>query len=214
MGFYFIYIYNNIKEIGHSPLPRDGIIRLSGALLGPKRGESPLLCFPGTGWQMAEGVYVHVLGSNKNFSQFSLDILLALSYSPDGGAMKTVAAFSVDTDRLIDLKRSCATYRISLSSYIDYLLETAPPVNEELAQKLTARKLGKTVEELNSMAVKKPVYEVLAKGWHFHEADNKVIVACIGKGCDKARVACPDYYEDEDGNIHSAHTDKMLWPAV
>jgi hypothetical protein len=127
--------------------------------------------------------------------------------------MKAVTAFSVDVDMLRRMKADCLKYRIPLSAYVDYVLEQAPPLDETMAQFIAAKRQGKASGSLEDFGVRKPVYEILAKGWHFHKGETGIIT-CMSTSCELERVACPDYYEDSEGNIHATRNDQILYRAV
>lgn len=127
--------------------------------------------------------------------------------------MKAIMTFSLDNERAVEIRNACARCRIPLSNYIEYALEVAPPVDDTLAQFLSMRKRGVAPASVEELAMRKPVYEIPSKGWHFHADASGYIGACMTPGCEKERTANPEYYEDEMGNIYSSTTSRIVYPA-
>ena len=124
--------------------------------------------------------------------------------------MRSVTSFSIETERLQKLKNACDQHRITVSAYLDFALDNAPPITEALARYIAARKKGSLPVSYEEFASRKDVLEIVGKGWHFHRRDDGSEYTCTERECSLPRVTNPDYYEDSEGNVRITSTGQIF----
>jgi len=128
--------------------------------------------------------------------------------------MKSATAVTLDTNLLIRKKAECAQHRISFSSYLEFAIEVAPPIDEKLAQFIGARKLPAAPVSFDEFQKRRPCFHIPQKNWHFHDYGKGLVQSCMRVKCDLPEVASTEFYLDDDDNIRDAKENRIIWPAM